>query len=155
MWPLNEERTVNLSKRKNNAESIIQNYNFVQKKRESLVNFPGLFGWLNQWQENGLNPGVTYLDWKRSSWWLEFWIGLLFVTDVSTTYAEAIFKVKSSRYKYRLSRCFKQTRMSRGSNWYELITKLHKIKIQMPLDAISITTEFIATFAREKEMQGE
>ena len=45
--PLNEERTVNLSKFKNNAELITQNYNFVQKKKESLVNFLGLFGCLN------------------------------------------------------------------------------------------------------------
>ena len=46
MVPLNKERTVNLSKRKNNAELITQNYNFVQKKRESLVNFPGLHVWM-------------------------------------------------------------------------------------------------------------
>ena len=45
-------------------------------------------------QENGLNPGVTYLDWKRSSGWSESWEGLLLVTDVSTTCAEAIFRVK-------------------------------------------------------------
>ena len=31
-----------------------------------------------------------YLDWKRSSGWLESWEGLLSVTDVSTTCAEAI-----------------------------------------------------------------
>ena len=31
-----------------------------------------------------------YLDWKRSSRWLESWEGLLSVTDVSTTCAEAI-----------------------------------------------------------------
>ena len=31
---------------------------------------------------------------KRSSRWLESWEGLLFVTDVSTTCAEAIFRVK-------------------------------------------------------------
>lgn len=46
MVPLNKERTVNLSKRKNNAELITQNYNFVQKKREFLVNFPGLHVWM-------------------------------------------------------------------------------------------------------------
>ena len=43
--------------------------------------------------ENDLNPGVTYLDWKRSSGWLEFWEGLLFATDILTTCAEAIFRV--------------------------------------------------------------
>ena len=32
-----------------------------------------------------MNPGITYLDWKRSSGWLDCWEGLLFVTDVSTT----------------------------------------------------------------------
>ena len=36
----------------------------------------------------------TYLDWKRSSGWLESWEGLLLVTDVSTTCSEAIFRVK-------------------------------------------------------------
>ena len=45
--------------------------------------------------ENGLNPGITHLDWKRSSGWLESWKGLLSsVTDVSTTCAVAIFRVK-------------------------------------------------------------
>ena len=34
----------------------------------------------------------TYLDWKRSSGWLESWERLLLVTDVSTTCAEAIFR---------------------------------------------------------------
>ena len=34
------------------------------------------------------------LDWKRSSGWLESWEGLLLVTNVSTTCAEAIFRVK-------------------------------------------------------------
>ena len=44
---------------------------------------------------NGLNPGITHLDWKRSSGWLESWKGLLSsVTDVSTTCAVAIFRVK-------------------------------------------------------------
>ena len=33
-------------------------------------------------------------DWKTSSEWLESWEGLLLVTDVSTTCAEAIFRVK-------------------------------------------------------------
>ena len=37
---------------------------------------------------------ITYLDWKRSSGWLESWEGLLLETDVSTTCAEAIFRVK-------------------------------------------------------------
>ena len=37
---------------------------------------------------------LTYRDWKRSSGWLESWEGLLFVTDVSTTCAEALFRVK-------------------------------------------------------------
>ena len=36
-----------------------------------------------------------YFDWKRSSRWLESLLeGLLFATDVSTTCAEAIFRVK-------------------------------------------------------------
>ena len=37
---------------------------------------------------------LNYLDWKRSSGWLESWEGLLLVTDVSTTCAEAILRVK-------------------------------------------------------------
>ena len=40
------------------------------------------------------NGKETYRDWKRSSGWLESWEGLLLVTDVSTTCAEAIFRVK-------------------------------------------------------------
>ena len=36
----------------------------------------------------------TNLGWKRSSGWLESWEGLLLLTDVSTTCAEAIFEVK-------------------------------------------------------------
>ena len=42
------------------------------------------------------NSSLTeiYRDWKRSSGWLESWEGLLLVTDVSTTCAEAIFRVK-------------------------------------------------------------
>ena len=40
-----------------------------------------------------MNPGVTYLNWKRSSGWLESWQGLLFVTDISTNCAETIFRV--------------------------------------------------------------
>ena len=44
-------------------------------------------------KKNGLNPGVTYLDWKRSSGWLESWEGLLLVTGVSTTCAETITTV--------------------------------------------------------------
>ena len=35
----------------------------------------------------------SYLDWKWSSVLLESWEGLLLVTDVSTTCAEAIFRV--------------------------------------------------------------
>ena len=31
--------------------------------------------------ENGLNQGVTYLDWKRSSGWLESWEGLRVISD--------------------------------------------------------------------------
>ena len=45
-------------------------------------------------QENALNRGVTFLDWKRWSGWLESWEGLLLVTDVSTTCAEAILTLK-------------------------------------------------------------
>ena len=41
-----------------------------------------------------LRTRVSYRDWKRSSGWLESWEGLLLVTDVSTTCAEAIFRVK-------------------------------------------------------------
>ena len=37
---------------------------------------------------------IVICDWKRSSGWLESWEGLLLVTDVSTTCAEAIFRVK-------------------------------------------------------------
>ena len=36
------------------------------------------------------------LDWKRSSGWLESWEGLLFATDVSPTYAAAIFRVANN-----------------------------------------------------------
>ena len=42
----------------------------------------------------GLNPGLIYLDWNRSSGWLESWEGLLFANDFSTTCVEAIFRVK-------------------------------------------------------------
>ena len=35
----------------------------------------------------------SYLDWKRSSGWFESWKGLLLMTDVSTTSAEAILRV--------------------------------------------------------------
>ena len=38
------------------------------------------------------DAGVTYMIWKKIIWRLEE--GLLFVTDVSTTCAEAIFRVK-------------------------------------------------------------
>ena len=38
-------------------------------------------------------------------------------------------------------KCYKYNRISHGSNLYELITKLYKIKIQLMLDVISITTE--------------
>ena len=34
-----------------------------------------------------------FLDWKRSSGWVESWEGLLLVTDISTTCAEAIFRL--------------------------------------------------------------
>ena len=70
-----------------------------------------------QWTEQNFNPGWDspcnqalstciinwspwgvcarlILNWKRSSGWLESWEGLLLVTDVSTTCAEAIFRVK-------------------------------------------------------------
>ena len=42
--------------------------------------------------ENGLNPGVTYLDLKWSSGWLESWEGLMLATDILTTCAESIFR---------------------------------------------------------------
>ena len=37
---------------------------------------------------------ILYLDWNKSSEWLEPWGGLLLATDLLTTYAEAIFRVK-------------------------------------------------------------
>ena len=41
------------------------------------------------------NLNINYsLNWKRSCRWLECWEGLLFANDVSTTCAEAIFRVK-------------------------------------------------------------
>ena len=46
------------------------------------------------WKHNKKMVWVAYLDWKRSSGWLESWEGLLLVTDVSTTCAEAIFRAK-------------------------------------------------------------
>ena len=36
-----------------------------------------------------------YLDWKRSSGWLQSWEGLLFATDVLTTCAEAIWIMRT------------------------------------------------------------
>ena len=41
-----------------------------------------------------MNPGVTCLDWEKSSGQLESWEGLLLVTDDLTSCAEAIFRVK-------------------------------------------------------------
>jgi len=41
-----------------------------------------------------LNPVATYLDWKWSSGWLDSREGLLLVTDILTTCAEAVFRVK-------------------------------------------------------------
>ena len=40
---------------------------------------------------------LTFLDWKISSGWLESWEGLLLVTDVSTTCAEAILRIFLSK----------------------------------------------------------
>ena len=51
--------------------------------------------------KNVLNPGVTSLDWKRSSGWLESCEGLLFATDVLTTCAEAIFRVTWRTWLWR------------------------------------------------------
>ena len=52
---------------------------------------------INQ-QEQSLKDYIetsqTFLDWKRSSGWSESWEGLLLAADVSTTCAEAIFRVK-------------------------------------------------------------
>jgi len=52
------------------------------------------------WSSRSREGYVKYpsnLDWKRSARWLESWEGLLFVTDVLTTCAEAIFRVLVSR----------------------------------------------------------
>ena len=40
-----------------------------------------------------MNPAVTYLDWKWSSGWLESWEESLLTTDISTIWAEAIFRL--------------------------------------------------------------
>ena len=53
-----------------------------------------------------MNPGVTYLDWNRSSGWLESWKGLLLVTDVSTTCAQAISRVNWLRLPLRNQKNF-------------------------------------------------
>ena len=55
------------------------------------------FRWKKGKQRLPRNPkgSISHsLDWKWSSEWLEFWEGLLLATDVSTTCAEAIFRVK-------------------------------------------------------------
>jgi len=49
-----------------------------------------------------MRSSIIYLDWKRSSRWLESWERLLFVNDVSTTCAEAIFRVNNLIY----TKCF-------------------------------------------------
>ena len=59
-----------------------------------------ILSWFDYKQENGLNPGVTYLDWKRTSGWLESREGLLFATDVLTTCVEAIFRVKTWLWRW-------------------------------------------------------
>ena len=51
--------------------------------------------------ENGLNPGVTYLDWKRSYGWLESWEGVLLVTNVSTTARKPFFRVNWAKLPLR------------------------------------------------------
>ena len=51
-------------------------------------------GLLQHYQSHMDKQYKRNLDWKRSSGWLESWEGLLLVTDLSTTYAEAIFRVK-------------------------------------------------------------
>lgn len=43
--------------------------------------------------ENGLNPGVTYFDGIGSSGWKETWEALSVVTDVSTSWADVIFRI--------------------------------------------------------------
>ena len=52
-----------------------------------------------------------YLDWKRSSGWLEAWEGLLLVTDILRTCAEAIFRVTWlwRWLPHRLSKCHSLT----------------------------------------------
>ena len=52
--------------------------------------------------ENGLNPGIAHLYWKRSSGLLESWEGLLLATDVSSTCAEAIFRLDSIKTMLKL-----------------------------------------------------
>ena len=58
----------------------------------ALANLVGL----RCWRRNiGLNPGVTDLDWKRSSGWLESWEGFLLVTDISTACEGVSFQFKN------------------------------------------------------------
>ena len=108
----------------------------------------------------------VYLEWKWSSGWLEPWEGLLFVTDVSITCAEAIFRVKWSitwlwRWlPHRLSKCqspttvllrtpvtqmitFNQGMLSLGSNHFRI--NINCITVIITLDS----TEKIKT---EKKM---
>ena len=44
----------------------------IDKHGRNFLYFGLLLGYRYK-TENGLNPGVTYLDWKRSSGWLESW----------------------------------------------------------------------------------
>ena len=55
------------------------------------------------------------LDWKRSSRWVESWEGLLFATDVSTTCAEANFRVKMA-YQQVVETSVANNSPSKGSN---------------------------------------
>ena len=88
-----------------------------------------------------------YLDWKRSSGWLESWEGLLFMSNVLTTCAEAIFRVKTLKWRWLplLIDFFNQGMWLLGSNhflifWvcYNLnhrIKYCHYSKFQALLDA--------------------
>ena len=61
------------------TEAICRTVNMMQHGKLGLF-FPPVF-----------DPQILmYLDWKRSYGWLKPWEGLLLVTDVSTTCAEAI-----------------------------------------------------------------
>ena len=110
----------------------------------------GFFGihCIQTWkQENGLNPGVTYLDWKWSSGWLESWEGLLLATDILTAYTEAILQSRFWRWLlHRLLKCQLPTRVLLRtpftddhfqSNW-KMLANFFKFQ-SMPLWAVDDT----------------